>query len=100
MVTATVVVGDGDAAAGPTRATYSARGVSLVNIPRDFALYESCLIIIPGYPMCPLATRSCRWWVGFALGYYNASIAQYADLRVMTEAYTAVHKMLFSVAYA
>ncbi|KAH8711259.1 hypothetical protein HC256_008073 [Beauveria bassiana] len=50
--------------------------------------------------MCPLATCSRRL-VGFALGYYTASIAQYAaDLRVMTEAYTAVHKMLFSVAYA
>ncbi|KAM3453865.1 hypothetical protein NHJ6243_009051, partial [Beauveria neobassiana] len=46
-----------------------------------------------GYPLSPM--------VGFALGYYTASIAQYAaDLRVMTEAYTAVHKMLFSVAYA
>ncbi|KGQ07247.1 hypothetical protein BBAD15_g7429 [Beauveria bassiana D1-5] len=46
-----------------------------------------------GYPLSPM--------VGFALGYYTASIAQYAaDLRVMAEAYTAVHKMLFSVAYA
>ncbi|EJP64323.1 uncharacterized protein BBA_06705 [Beauveria bassiana ARSEF 2860] len=56
--------------------------------------------LFPVIQWCPLATRSRRW-VGFAPGYYTASIAQYAaDLRVMTEAYTAVHKMLFSVAYA
>ncbi|KAJ6783106.1 hypothetical protein PWT90_05928 [Aphanocladium album] len=73
-------------------------GVSSVDMPRDLPFttllehYSRLPNVSIEYPLSPM--------IGFALGYQNYTVDQYANLTIMAESFTSVHRMLFSVAYS